>query len=85
VKDHSEEEDRLTVRSGAGSQFRKIDRLHSGRKVYICDERGGWFKIFYSNPQGPCGPTFSNGLGVHKTAGCKSGWVEQKWIEVISG
>jgi len=85
VKDHLEQGNYVTVRSGAGAQFRKIDRLHSGREVYICDERGDWFKIFYSDPNGPCGPTSSNGLDVQQTRGCKSGWVERKWIDVISG
>jgi hypothetical protein len=85
VKDHLEEGDYVTVRSGAGSKFRKIGRLHSGREVYICDERGDWFKVFYSSPDGPCGSGSNGGLDVQKTKGCQSGWVEKKWIDVISG
>ncbi len=70
------------VRSGAGIRFRKVDRLRPGMGVYICDERGDWLKVFYS---GPCGPTAQGGLSVRKTRGCRSGWVEKRWIDVISG
>ena len=85
VKDHLQQGSYVTIRSGAGAQFKKIDRLHAGREVYICDERGDWFKIFYSDSNGPCGSTSSNGLDVQKAKGCQSGWVEKKWIDVISG
>jgi hypothetical protein len=85
VKDHLEQRSYVLVLSGPGARFRKIDRLRSGREVYICDERGDWFKIFYSKPEGPCGPKFSNGLDVQRASDCQSGWVERKWVNVISG
>jgi hypothetical protein len=85
VKDHIGQGDYATVRSCPGAQFRKTDRLLSRRDVYICDEDGKWFKVFYSGPSRPCGQTFSNGLDVQKTKGCRSGWIEKKWIDVISG
>jgi hypothetical protein len=85
VKDHIGLGDYAAVRSGPGAQFRKTDRLLSGREVYVCDEHGEWLKVFYSGPNRPCGPTFSNGLDVQKTKGCRSGWIEKKWIDVISG
>ena len=85
IKDHLGQGDYVTVRSGPGTKFRQIDRLHSGREVYICDERGDWFKIFYSRPDGPCGSTSTNGLNTQKTKGCQAGWIEKKWIDVISG
>ena len=75
----------VSVRTGAGPKFQQIDTLDSGREVYICDESGDWFKIFYSGPDGPCGATSENGLDVQKTKGCKSGWVEKRWVDVISG
>lgn len=75
----------VAVQSGPGAQFRKVDKIRSGRGVYICDENGRWFKIFYSAPDGPCGLTSTNGLDVQKTKGCQSGWVEKKWIDVLSG
>jgi uncharacterized protein YraI len=75
----------VSVRTGAGSKFRQIDKLDRGREVYICDESGDWFKIFYSGPDGPCGGNSEDGLDVGKTKGCRSGWIEKRWIDVISG
>ena len=85
VKDHLEQGSYVTIRLGPGAQFKKVDRLRSGKEVYICDESGDWFKVFYSDSKGPCGSTSSNGLDVQKARGCQSGWVEKKWIDVISG
>lgn len=73
----------LSVRSGPDGHYRQTDRLSDGTEVYICDEDGAWVQIFYGS--GPCSQTLSNGIGSQKTAGCKSGWVNQKWIETISG
>jgi hypothetical protein len=75
----------LTVRSGASRQFIKIDRLSNGAPVYICDERGDWFEISYSDPNGPCGAQSPKGMDIRKANTCKSGWVRKKWIEVLSG
>ena len=85
VKLGSEQVTHIPVRAGAGSSFRRVDKLLSGQEVYICDERGDWFKVFYSGPDGPCGSTSKNGLDVQKTKGCRFGWVEKRWIDVISG
>jgi hypothetical protein len=85
VKARPGSEDSVIVRSGAGKEFRKIDRLHSGSAVYICDEGGDWFKISYSSPNGPCDSTRIKGLDVQKAKGCRSGWVEKRLIDVISG
>lgn len=85
VRNYVEKGDYVTVRSGPGVKFKKIGQLHSGRGVYICDEEGDWFRVFYSSPNGPCGSTSSSGLDVQKTKACQSGWVKKKWIDVISG
>jgi uncharacterized protein YraI len=75
----------VSVRTGAGMKFRQIAKLRAGQGVYICDESGGWFKVFYSKPGGPCGSTSESGLDVEKAKGCRSGWVEKRSIDVISG
>ena len=75
----------LSVRSGPGLQFSKVDQLRAGKPVYICDEQGDWLKIFYGGEETPCGSVSSVGLDVRKAAACKSGWVNRKWIDVLSG
>jgi uncharacterized protein YgiM (DUF1202 family) len=75
----------LSVRSGPGVRFARVDRLQAGRTVYICDEHGEWYKVCYGGPDTPCGLESTGGLDVSKTVGCKSGWVDRKWIDVLSG
>jgi hypothetical protein len=85
VKIQPKKDDYIAVRSGAGTKYRKIGRLHPGRVVYICDEDRDWFKVFYGDPGSPCGSVSNNGLDVQGTKGCRSGWVGKKWIDVVSG
>ena len=75
----------LSVRSGPGERYSKIDRLEAGRSVYICDEHMEWYRIFYGSLDSPCGEKSIGGLDVRKVGSCKSGWVNRKWIDVISG
>ena len=75
----------LSVRSGPGVEFSKVDQLAAGASVYICDERGEWFRIFYGGADSPCGSISPSGLDVRKVTTCKSDWVNRKWINVLSG
>jgi hypothetical protein len=76
----------ITVRSGPTDTSPRIDQLNPGAFVYICDENSGWFKVFYGDAANRCGPESPKaGLDVRKTQTCKSGWVREKWIEVLSG
>ena len=75
----------VRVRAGPGRKFPQIDKLRSGQIVYICNGGGGWSNIFYSDPDGPCGSPSESGLNVHKAQTCRSGWMEEKYVDVISG
>ena len=40
----------LSVRSGPGGpQFREIDRLYNGDRVYLCANNGPWLGAIYSD------------------------------------
>ena len=82
---HLQEGSYLSVRSGPGSQFSKIDSLEAGTSVYVCDEHREWLRIFYGGKDTPCGSESPGGLDARKAATCKSGWVNRKWIDVLSG
>jgi hypothetical protein len=82
---HLETGSYLSVRSGPSTRFSRIDRLTAGTAVYTCDEQGEWVKIFYGGPNTPCGSESGNGLDARRVATCKSGWLNRKWIDVISG
>ena len=81
---HLERGSHLSVRSGAGLRFAKVGSLSEGTFVYICDEHGDWFEVFYGSDT-PCGSEIADGIRRNKTSGCKSGWVNRKWIDVLSG
>jgi hypothetical protein len=75
----------LSVRTGPGMQFPKIDRLKNESVVYVCDEKSEWDQIFYSAPDRPCVADSPVGLLSTKKETCKSGWVKHKWVNYISG
>ena len=75
----------VNVRSGPSPQSPIIDKLEAGTVVYTCDAQGDWDKVFYRAANGSCGMESSDGLDVRKTAHCKTGWIIDKWIDILSG
>lgn len=41
----------LAVRSGPGSNYKKIDQLHNGDSVRPCTQKGKWFGVYYGSPR----------------------------------
>ena len=41
----------LAVRTGPGSEFRKIDELHNGNQVRTCARTGKWVGVYYGQPR----------------------------------
>ena len=75
----------LLVREGPTSGRPVIARLKEGARVYICNEGGGWYGIAFSTSDKSCGDQAFRGLDVRKAARCQSGWVRDKWVEVLTG
>jgi uncharacterized protein YgiM (DUF1202 family) len=75
----------LVVRAGPGKEFTKIDRLKAGTTVYVCDEHREWLRVFYGGAGTACNSESTSGLDFHEVGSCKSGWVNRKWIDVLSG
>jgi hypothetical protein len=44
----------LAVRGGPGTQYPQLDRLYNGVEVHICNRRGDWLGIVYTNAQQDC-------------------------------
>ena len=76
---------RLLVRRGPTIGHRVIARLDEGSRVYICNEGGGWYGIAFSSPSKPCGHQTFRSLDVRAAARCRSGWVRDKWIDILTG
>ena len=64
----------LSVRSGPSSRYRRIDTLHTGDKVGVCEYRGSWKRIYYGT-NGSC--SIRNGEIIGR---CYSGWAYGKYL-----
>jgi hypothetical protein len=67
----------LSVRTGPDSGYPKIDEVHNGDVVAVCDRRGDWVGVFY---------TGSNiGTGYRDEHAARSGWVHSNWLRDLAG
>ena len=73
----------LAVRAGPGSSQQKLDEIHMGDAVFICDERNGWMGIVYGGKR--CGVTSPIVPRQTYMGPCRSGWVSARFIEVTAG
>ncbi len=77
----------LSVRSGPHSKRQELDRLREGTSVIICEKRGRWLGIVYPAP----GTTTDCGLSSPRTkrspytGPCRSGWVFDRFVDVVAG
>jgi hypothetical protein len=75
----------LAVRQGPGTKFRKIDEIHTGQSLYICDERGDWYGVVYSGEEGlDCEVTYPMEEREEYEGPCDSGWVHSDDVEVFA-
>jgi hypothetical protein len=67
----------LAVRTGPGTDFPKIDEIHTGDVVIVCDARGPWRGVFYdgSNVR----------TGYRAEHGQRSGWVHSRYLRDLAG
>ena len=72
----------VTLRARPSVRSAKAGILNYDVPIYVCDERGEWYRIFYA---GNCGDGHPQGLKSNETRSCKSGWIPRKRVEVISG
>jgi hypothetical protein len=59
-----------------------VGRLKAGQPIYVCDEAPGWDNVSFA---GSCSETYINGLPKQTTRECKSGWIRDEDIEIVSG
>lgn len=62
-----------------------LARLNAGQEVYTCDDYGGWVKISFGDASTPCGITHKNGLREDLAKACRTGWIKQRLVNIISG
>ena len=72
----------LAVRSGPSSKFQKIDELYNGNKVWLFEERKGWYGVIYGVDELSCSP-IKKSRPLRKKG--KKGWIYGKFVKVIAG
>ncbi|MHA7818348.1 MAG: hypothetical protein ACX930_01740 [Erythrobacter sp.] len=78
----------LSVRSAPSTDGEELDRITSDTGVSLCDSAPGWIGIVY---EGAGKEGFGCGVGspvssVRTYGGsCRSGWVSERFVEVIAG
>jgi hypothetical protein len=78
----------LAVREGPGADYAKVDEIHEGQWIILCEEaeKGAWFGIVY-DPTGEldCGTGSPIAEKRVYDGPCKSGWVSSKFITMLAG
>jgi len=73
----------VAIRNGAGSKYRMKDKIRkNGIRVTICDSHGKWIGIVYGED---CGTSSPIAKKQPYKGQCKSGWVYEKFVELIAG
>jgi len=71
----------LAVRSGPGSQYRKLAELHNGDVVYVFDKKGKWAGVVYGDLESEeCAS-----INTRPVTNRKKGWVHTKWLKDLAG
>ena len=75
----------LSVRSGpGGSEYRELDRIHTGQRLKICDMNGPWFAVVYDRDRDTESCDVDRPWTVRQAyAGrCRQGWVHSRYVDV---
>lgn len=81
----------VPVYAGPSTGFVQLGELKKGDMVYTCGGGREWYNVYFSPPGGPCSerlagvPIERAGLPEETAVTCKSGWVESKFINILSG
>lgn len=76
----------LALRSGPSAKTRLIDQLREGDAVYFCESVPGWIGVvvYPPNPLIDCGVSEVLMPRQPYSGPCKTGWVSEKWIEIVA-
>lgn len=66
----------LSVRSGPGTEFRKLDEVYNGDRVRIFSEQWPWVGIVYGMI-----PNWGSGQ-CNIPRGLRRGWVHTNWLDI---
>jgi hypothetical protein len=70
----------LAIRSGPGTEYRKIGELYNGDVVFVFEARGKWAGVVYRTENVTCASTVSRPVPYEN-----KGWVHTKWLKELAG
>lgn len=59
-----------------------VGKVNVYMPIYTCDETEKWTEIRF---KGECAKKNVGGLRVNATGGCSKGWVESRYLDILSG
>lgn len=78
----------LSVRAAPTTNAEELDRLDSGTGVSMCERADGWIGIVYQG-SGAAGTDCGVGSPVDRerdyNGACRSGWISERFVELIAG
>lgn len=75
----------LAIRSGPGSNYRKIGELYNGDVVLVFEGRGRWFGILKQDARNARPDTCANNGPARRLNGRPKGWVHGNWLRGLAG
>jgi len=77
----------LSVRAAPGAAAGRIDKLNSGKRVFMCDWSGdgAWVGVVYAGtPAVDCGVSKTIDRPQPYAGACRSGWVSARYVRPVS-
>ena len=77
----------LSVRAAPGATAGRIDKLNSGKRVFMCDWSGdgAWVGVVYAGtPAVDCGVSKTIDRPQPYAGACRSGWVSARYVRPVS-
>ena len=75
----------LAVRAGPSSKHAMLDKVFNGAILNLCDERGNWLGVVYSNETKDCGVGTPWARRQDFSGPCRSGWGYPKYVAGFAG
>ena len=78
----------LAVRKGPGSEFSETYVLANGDQVWLCDAKNDWLGVVFV-PKGAqpsdCGMSETVRYRLPYAGPCNAGWVQRRWVRLVTG
>ena len=75
----------LSVRSGPGLGYARVDTLSSGQRLWVCGQEARWYAVVYPRVDENCGVSTPIDPAAPYAGPCRQGWVYDAYVTLISG